>query len=80
MVFCYNIENYFLAMNLKSIPYEIKPISLIKNGGEQHSIEFREMNPMEQLPALSIDGNTYIESVQFLLPSQDFKLYYLLPI
>jgi maleylacetoacetate isomerase len=53
-------------MNLKSIPYEIKTISLIKNGGEQHSNEYRELNPMEQLPALSIDGNTYIESVKNL--------------
>jgi maleylacetoacetate isomerase len=50
-------------MNLKGIPFEIKAVSLIKNGGEQHSTEFREINPMEQVPALNIDGNTYIESV-----------------
>jgi len=52
-----------LALNLKEIAHEIKPVSLIKNGGEQHSNEFREINPMEQVPALVIDGNTYIESV-----------------
>jgi len=41
-------------MNLKEIPYDIKPISLIKSGGEQHCNEYREVNPMEQVPALQI--------------------------
>ena len=52
------------ALNLKEIPYDIKPISLVKNGGEQHSNEFREINPMEQVPALHIDNHTLIESVR----------------
>lgn len=43
-----------IAMNLKEIPYDIKPISLIKSGGEQHCNEYREVNPMEQVPALQI--------------------------
>lgn len=52
------------ALNLKEIPYEIKPISLVKGGGEQHSNEFRDINPMEQVPALHIDNHTLIESVR----------------
>lgn len=51
------------ALNLKEIPYDIKPVSLVKSGGEQHSNEFREINPMEQVPALHIDNHTLIESV-----------------
>lgn len=43
-----------IALNLKEIPYDIKPISLIKSGGEQHCNEYREVNPMEQVPALQI--------------------------
>lgn len=43
-----------IALNLKEIPYDIKPISLIKAGGEQHCNEYREVNPMEQVPALQI--------------------------
>lgn len=39
---------------MKEIPYDIKPISLIKSGGEQHCNEYREVNPMEQVPALQI--------------------------
>lgn len=39
-----------ICLNLKEIPYDIKPISLIKSGGEQHCNEYREVNPMEQVP------------------------------
>ncbi|XP_017793693.1 PREDICTED: probable maleylacetoacetate isomerase 2 isoform X2 [Habropoda laboriosa] len=55
-----------IALNLKEIPYDIKPVSLIKGGGEQHSNEFREINPMEQVPALHIDNHTLIESLNIL--------------
>lgn len=43
-----------IALNLKEIPYDIKPVSLIKAGGEQHCNEYRDVNPMEQVPALHI--------------------------
>lgn len=62
-----NVNYCFLpcaaALNLKEIPYDIKPVSLIKAGGEQHCNEYREINPMEQVPALHIDGHTLVESV-----------------
>lgn len=48
-----------IALNLKEIPYDIKPISLIKAGGEQHCNEYREVNPMEQVPALQIGKHIY---------------------
>nr|CAD7262418.1 unnamed protein product [Timema shepardi] len=51
-----------IALNLKEIPYDIKPVSLIKGGGEQHCNEYRDINPMEQVPALHIDGHTLVES------------------
>ncbi|XP_024938848.1 probable maleylacetoacetate isomerase 2 isoform X1 [Cephus cinctus] len=55
-----------IALNLKEIPYDIKPVSLVKGGGEQHCNEFREVNPMEQVPALHIDNHTLIESLNIL--------------
>jgi len=55
-----------IALNLKEIPYEIKPVSLVKSGGEQHSNDFRDLNPIEQVPVLQIDGNTIIESLNIL--------------
>lgn len=54
------------ALNLKEIPYDIKPISLIKAGGEQHSNEYRDINPMEHVPALQIDGHTFVESLNIM--------------
>lgn len=56
----------FLALNLKEIPYDIKPVSLIKAGGEHHSNEYREINPMEYVPALQIDGHTFVESLNIM--------------
>lgn len=55
-----------IALNLKEIPYDIKPVSLIKGGGEQHSDEYRNVNPMEHVPALQIDGHTLIESMNIM--------------
>lgn len=54
------------ALNLKEIPYDIKAVSLIKSGGEHHLNEFREVNPMEQVPALHIDGVTLVESLNIM--------------
>ncbi|MCB9027377.1 MAG: maleylacetoacetate isomerase [Bdellovibrionaceae bacterium] len=41
-----------IALNYKSIPYEYKSVHLIKNKGEQNSPEFRELNPMGEVPCL----------------------------
>ncbi|MCB9072539.1 MAG: maleylacetoacetate isomerase [Bdellovibrionaceae bacterium] len=45
-----------IALNVKNIPYEMIPIHLLKNGGEQHASSYRAINPSEQVPTL-IDGN-----------------------
>lgn len=53
-------------------------MSLVKSGGEQHSNEFREINPMEQVPALHIDNHTLIESVSifgYTLQQLFFKIF-----
>ena len=36
----------------KGIDYEYKAVSLIKDGGQQHTEEYKAINPMEQVPAL----------------------------
>nr|CAH7718657.1 unnamed protein product [Callosobruchus chinensis] len=55
-----------IALQLKEIPYEVRSVSLIKSGGEQHSNEYRSVNPMEQVPALQIDGATLVESMAIM--------------
>jgi len=45
-----------IALNLKSIPYDMIPIHLVKNGGEQNGGEYLKLNPSRQVPCL-IDGD-----------------------
>lgn len=41
-----------LALEIKKLPYEYKPIHLLNNGGEQHSAEYRTLNAMGGVPTL----------------------------
>ena len=62
----FNFKYYFnclIALNLKHIDYEYKPINLIKENGEQYSDEFLKINPKQEVPALFIDNNLLVQSV-----------------
>jgi maleylacetoacetate isomerase len=48
-----------IALNLKGLPYELIPVSLIANGGEHHSEEYRALNPQGKVPTL-IDGERIV--------------------
>jgi len=45
-----------IACNLKGIAYEAMPIHLTKDGGRQHSADFRAVNPHGRVPALALDS------------------------
>lgn len=45
-----------IALNMKSIKYEYKPVHLLRDGGEQLKDDYSELNPMKQVPTLIIDG------------------------
>ena len=45
-----------IALNLKGIAYETIPIHLTKDGGKQHSPEYRAVNPQMRVPALVLDS------------------------
>ncbi|HEX5507452.1 MAG TPA: maleylacetoacetate isomerase [Pseudolabrys sp.] len=45
-----------IALNLKGLPYEMEAIHLTKDGGRQHSAEFRAVNPAMRVPALVLDN------------------------
>mgnify|MGYP001551413455 CR=1 FL=1 len=48
-----------IALNLKGLSYEIRPVHLVRNGGEQHAAEYRALNPQETVPCL-LDGDRVI--------------------
>ncbi len=45
-----------IALNIKNMVYETKPIHLVNNQGEQHSVTYKNLNPQELVPTL-IDGD-----------------------
>lgn len=44
-----------IALNLKGLSYELRPVHLARDGGEQHSEDYRQLNPQELVPIL-LDG------------------------
>jgi maleylacetoacetate isomerase len=45
-----------IALNLKGLAYEILPVHLLKDGGQQRSAEYRALNPQGRVPLL-VDGD-----------------------
>lgn len=48
-----------IALNLKGLPFENLPVHLVKDGGQQHSAEYRALNPQGLVPLL-VDGDQRI--------------------
>lgn len=55
-----------IAMNLKNLDYEIVPVHLLNNGGEQHSPEFVALNPSHKIPVLEHAGKVIGQSVAII--------------
>ena len=41
-----------LALALKGLAHELRPVHLVRNGGEQHAPEYRSLNPQGLVPTL----------------------------
>ena len=48
-----------IALHLKGLAYRQVPVHLLKDGGQQHSAEYRALNPQELVPLL-VDGEVRI--------------------
>lgn len=55
-----------IALAHKGIDYEYRPISLVKDGGQQLSESYRELNPMAQVPSLVIGDVTLTQSLPII--------------
>lgn len=55
-----------IALHMKGLEFEYKPIHLLKNGGEQYSPEYQKINPAREVPALIHEGQIITQSVAII--------------
>ena len=56
-----------IALNIKGIDYEYRAVNLIKEGGQQHSAEYKKLNPKEEVPFLLDGKNGLGQSMAIIL-------------
>ncbi|OGV32940.1 MAG: maleylacetoacetate isomerase [Legionellales bacterium RIFCSPHIGHO2_12_FULL_35_11] len=49
-----------IALNIKNLEYEVIPVHLLNNGGEQHSADYKKINPQEVVPTLETNDGILI--------------------
>ena len=55
-----------IALALKGIAYDCIPVHLIRGGGEQHSPDYKRLNPGGRVPTLETDGHAIHQSMAIL--------------
>ncbi|MGY3266018.1 maleylacetoacetate isomerase [Lysobacter sp. HA35] len=55
-----------IGLALKQLAYEIVPVHLLRDGGEQHADGYRETNPQELVPVLQHGNRLYRQSMAIL--------------
>ena len=55
-----------IAFNLKNIDYELIPIHLRKDGGQQNSADYKKINPQSLLPSLEYKGFVLSQSLAII--------------
>jgi maleylacetoacetate isomerase/maleylpyruvate isomerase len=55
-----------IALHHKGLNFEYKPVHLLNNGGEQHSGEYKKLNPQAEVPTLVHDGKIISQSVAII--------------
>jgi maleylacetoacetate isomerase len=56
-----------IALNLKGLPYDMAPVHLTKDGGQQRKAEFAALNPQMRVPALALSsGDVLTQSLAII--------------
>jgi maleylacetoacetate isomerase len=55
-----------IALNLKGIEPELRFVHLLKDGGQQHTAQYKALNPQELIPALVHGGRTITQSLAII--------------
>ncbi|GHE84674.1 maleylacetoacetate isomerase [Thalassotalea profundi] len=64
-----------IALNLKKIPFDSLSVHLVKNGGEQHSDSYVELNPTHLVPTL-VDNDIVLNQSLAIIDYLDEKYPY----
>jgi len=60
-----------IGLQLKELEFETKPVHLLEDGGRQHAEDYKDMNPMSQLPTLVHKGQVLSQSLPILMYLDD---------
>ena len=60
---CYRVR---IALNLKNIAYETIPVHLVNQGGEQHTADYKKINPQSLVPTLEDQGHYLGQSLAII--------------
>ena len=55
-----------IALHWKELSFQYRPVHLLNNGGEQHSAEYRKLNPTGEVPTLIHNGFTIGQSMAII--------------
>jgi maleylacetoacetate isomerase len=55
-----------IALAWKGIPHGTVPVHLVRDGGQQHSESYRELNPQERVPVLEHEGRVFAQSLAII--------------
>ena len=55
-----------IALHLKGLPFTPKAIHLLEDGGQQHSLSYRELNPAAEVPTLVHNGKVLSQSLPII--------------
>lgn len=55
-----------IALNLKDLPYEILPVHLLRDGGQQKQADYARLNPARLVPTLLDGGAVLTQSLAIL--------------
>lgn len=55
-----------IALSWKGIPHGTIPVHLVRDGGQQYSESYHEVNPQERVPALEDDGRVFSQSLAII--------------
>jgi len=55
-----------IALNLKGLAHEAAYVHLIKDGGQQHALAYRALNPQALVPTLETDGGAITQSLAII--------------